>query len=221
MYAPGATAEDRERYRAALAANRERPSPQPGPDGPRRSPGAGRVRRLLTALAVPAVVALAVLLSRAVPGSTSPSLTPIAIDAAERAGLIRNLTDGGPPGLTTLLLEHGRIRSSAIRQGPMEHWGLGPGTVSLTLSAPPAKVGSVTVVLVCDRSAAASWTALSLRPVAGSDDPAGPVAERGGSQRPGVPTTGTFVYPAGHPPLQLWIDVPKDVHWGVVVVFTD
>jgi hypothetical protein len=220
IYAPDATAEDGERYRAALAAAEGGPVSDLPVAGPRRSPKAPGIRLVAATLAVLVAAALAALLPRVAAGPTVPAFSPITIDATARAQLLRNLAEGGPPGLTTYLLTHRTFRSTALRQNPMEHWGIGPGAVSLTLSQPSTEPGTVAVVLVCDHAGAASWTAFSLRPEPGSDDPQGPLADRTGRLDAGVPAAATFSYPAGHPPLRLWIEVPKGVRWGAEVLFT-
>jgi hypothetical protein len=232
LYGGDATDEDRARYRAVLEATKPRELPEtaalPAPAMlPARAAAAVRPRRLLlpisagiAAVAVAAGIGLAVLTrAPAVPPGRPPSA--VAVDGETRSEFVQNLAGGGAAGIAAYLVTH---RSPAALRGAtrfytIERNGVGPEAVVLSPVPPETSEGRATVFLVVEWPGTAGWSAYGWRSTDGG--PLQPEARRAGHQEGGVPTSATFAYRPGRPPVQLNIDVPAGVRWGAAVVFSD
>ena len=234
VYSSDATDADRAAYRAAIALPPdevtrppELPAAPPGVEAPPPLRASRRVRLpgAITGAAGALVVLAAVVVTvvpRAVAGPAPAAPTPIPVDVATRAELVRNLTDSGPAGIAAYLLTHHPppALQGAKRIFTIERWGSGPRDLRILPTDPATAHGRATVLLVTQRPAHVGWTALGAPP---PDAAKGLISRvsRASDQQAGVPTVATFRYGIDDRPVRLHVEVPKGVRWGAAVVFSD
>ena len=221
LYAPGASAADVERFHGAEAAPRD-VVVEVAPPPP------ARPRRLLPLLAV-GVLGLMVVVGLAVARATTASQaaiqapTPVRMTADDRQEIEHNLADGNGAGIAAFLLTHRAPRGlvDVRRAFTVERTGTGDGVAEIAPVTAETFQGHATVLLALERSGEAGWT-LYRRQV----DPTGEqqlVAQRQrrGAQDAGALTTDTFRYASGDRPVQVHVEAPAGVRWGIAIVFSD
>ena len=186
LYSPGATQEDRARYRAAVDAARAT-SAEPRPPVPwnTEAPVAavparppGRHRRLAVAVGSVAAVGVAIAVVAPHRPASTPSTeashaairaaavhsagplppSPVSIDDATRAAFLRGLERGGSPGIVRFLVTH-RVAAD-LATTPLhliERHGSGPQALALDAPAAPLAPGHATVFLVTGLAGWAGW----------------------------------------------------------------
>ena len=221
LYAPGASAEDVERFHGADAAPRavvvEVATPPPA-----------RPRRLLPLLAV-AVLGVLVVVGLSVARATTatqaaiPAPTPVRMTADDRQEIENNLADGNGAGIAAFLVTH-RAPPALVdvrRAFTVERTGIGDGIAQIAPVTAETFQGHATVLIALERSGDAGWT-LFRRHV----DPSGeqqlvPQRQRRGVQDAGALTTDTFRYASGDRPVEVHVQAPTGVRWGIAIVFSD
>jgi hypothetical protein len=230
LYAPGASTDDLDRYRT-LAAATPSSDPTPRSDSARRAgggPALGRRVRVLVAVAVVAVLAvvgggLAAARSAARSAAEVPQATALRVDPEDRNSLQQSLAFGNYAGIAAYLVTHrsppgleGRGRYETV-----ERKGIGNGRVVLPPLPPETVRGRASVLLVLASDGVAGWTAFRREVDSTGEQRYVRQARRSGPQPAGVLTTATFRYAAGDRPVELRIEAPEGVRWGVAIVFTD
>jgi hypothetical protein len=221
LYAPGAAVDDVDRYRAA-GGGAEALVPEPGPPVPRRR---SRLTAGVVAAVAVALVAGGVGLARsaAQPGPVAPAPTPLAVSAEDRGDFEQNLEAGNAAGIAAYLLTSRPLAAfhGTTRIDTLEDTGVGDGTVRLSPVDAEAVQGRATVLLVTEEPAQVGWTALRRRIDVSGEEEYVPQVRRAGMQAAGVPTLHQYRYAAGDRPVELHVDAPQNVRWGVAVVFSD
>lgn len=227
VYGADATDEDRDRYRAALQTIEPPPAVVPPP-----RPVPHRRRRPLLLIAAPAaVLALVGIAVTRLPSSPpdapladpAPSPATISVDDATRGEFIQNLAFRGAAGIAAYLVTHRSPADlrTATRFYTIERHGTGPQLLALDPAPAEAVEGRATVILVTEWAGWAGWTAYRMRIGGDGLSTLEPEAGRAGGQEGGVPTTATFSYGSGRRPVNLRVEVPDGVRWGVGVVFSN
>ena len=153
-------------------------------------------------------------------GPLPPS--PVSVDDATRAAFLHGLERGGSPGIARFLATH-RVAAD-LATTPLhliERHGSGPQTVALNGPAAELASGEATVFLVTGLAGWAAWSAYDAGEAYEGGEHVQLEAARAGDQEGGELTAGTFAYATGDRPLQLRVEVPDGVGWGVAVAFSD
>jgi hypothetical protein len=235
LYAPDASAEDVDRYRAvaprAEVVDQAEPIPADAPaplaPEPLRRARPARRRRVplvVTGLVLAAVVAVALVVPRVV-DRPADRVAPAVVssDAQDRVAFLQNLDIGNQAGIAAYLVTHepppGLTGSS--RYFTIERAGVGDRQIELGRVPADAIKGRATVLLVLGADGEAGWRTLRREVDSTGEQRYVPQRTRGGQQAAGVLTGTTFRYADGDRPVLLRVDAPAGVRWGVAVVFSD
>jgi hypothetical protein len=232
LYAPGASGDDIDRYRAAGTASKaaapKAPAATPevaAPSGEAPANRHGRLRAVVVAVVVVLVIAGGITAARfAADGRPSgPPPMAVAMSDEDRRSVQDSLARGNYAGIAAFLVTHRAIKhlEHANRIDTIERMGVGDGTVLLSPVPAEAVQGRATVLLVLGGSGQAGWTTMRRR-----IDPSGEQlyvrqVQRSGFQEGGLITTHTYRYASGNRPVELRVSAPAGVHWGAAVVFSD
>jgi hypothetical protein len=232
-YAPGATDDDRERYRAALDAQAATAP------APLRTAAPARRRRgrpaLLLAPAVAAAVCIAAIATPHPAPTPTGSATTFAsvfhrpqraiapaprasVGAGARTAFLANLGRGRDAGIRGFLAVNPTAALlHANRSAIVELHGTGAATRAIDTGTSWSGHGHATVLLVLGSEARAGWTAYR-RYTSGGGSSA--LVSRAGERAAGALTATTFDYGAGAKPVRLTVEVPDGVTWGAAVLLT-
>ncbi|MBW4040869.1 MAG: hypothetical protein HIU86_01905 [Acidobacteria bacterium] len=222
LYAPGASIADVERYR-----DLESPPP-PGLVEPPSPPPPARPWRLLSLVAV-AVVVLLVAVGIGVARATTaaqdaiPAPTPVRMSADDRQEIETNLADGNGAGIAAFLVTH-RAPPALVgvrRAFTVERTGTGDGVAQIAPVTAETFRGHATVLIALEQSGEMEWTLYRRR-----IDPSGSQQlvlqrQRRGLQDAGALTTDTFRYASGDRPVEVHVQAPAGVRWGIAVVLSE
>ena len=233
LYAPDASPEDLERYRAA-----EQADPRPGPVIPVAGAAPARRGHLLgvaAVLAALAVAAVGLALGTGTP-STPPSLAPapstapptqaladyeaLSIPPAVRSAFVDEVRRGHPIGLQQYFTDHPlqqpRQVLSGLRENSVERAGTGSAVLDIPTSADAPGGGQLTLVLTVDRAATAQWSLVAQ----GNRDDGEWVPLDDVQGQPGLPAVASLPYTPLRP-TRVAITVPAGVRWDLMTIFTE
>ncbi|HEY8320078.1 MAG TPA: hypothetical protein VIG76_14755 [Amnibacterium sp.] len=232
LYAPDASAEDLERYRAAEQADSDlaavTPASEAAPVRRGRLLGVGAVLAALGVAAVglavgtrpPAVApSLAPAASAAAPAQALIDYEALAIPAAVRTSFVDEVRRGHPIGLQQYFDDHPAQQPRQVVSGLRENSVEQAGTGSALLDIPPAGAatdgGQLTLVLTVDRPTTARWSLVA----PGNRDDGDWVALDAVQGRPGLPAVASLPYTPLRP-TRVAITVPAGVRWDLMTIFT-
>lgn len=219
LYAPGASADDVDRFREvapAAVAVLDDPLPRP----PRR-----RLVPLLAVLGLAVLVVAGIAVARITTTSEAavPAPTPVRMSADDRQEIEDNLAAGNGAGIAAFLVTH-RSPPALLdvhRAFTFEASGTGDGVAVVSPVGAQTVEGRATVLLALARSGEGGWTVFRRQVGPGGEEQLIRQRQRAGEQEAGALTTDTFRYASGDRPVEIHVTAPAGVRWGVAVVLSD
>ena len=226
LYAPGASADDVDRFREAEPAPRPvavvaEPLLPPPPPRSRRRP----VLLLGAVVVLAALVVVGITVGRVTTAAQDSvaAATPVRMSADDFQEIETNLSDGNGAGIAAFLVTHSAPPAlvRVERADTFETHGTGDTVAQITPVMAETFQGHATVLIALERTGEAGWTLYRRR-----IDPTGEQQlvvqqQRRGVQEAGALTTDTFRYASGDRPVQVRVEAPAGVRWGLAVVLTN
>jgi len=231
LYAPDASPEDLERYRAVEQTATDTTEVAPG----LAAGGRGRILPVAGVLVALGVAAVGLALGTRTP-TVTPSLAPaptaalplqvvaeyeaLSIPPAVRSAFVDEVRRGHPIGLQQYFTDHPASQPrqvvNGLRENSVERAGSGSAVLDIPTAGAASDGGQLTIVLTVDRATTAQWSLVAQ----GNRDDGEWVPLDDVQGQPGLPAVASLPYTPLRP-TRVAITVPAGVHWDLMTIFTD